>query len=408
MDYFILFLYIRHINITKSHQIGKLMNKEKVLFISTMHFLVDSFMAYFSIYFVLAGLDPVKSAVIASITTFIGNILQPVTGYITDKIRGKIILFLGIFLASISASLLGVTKNYIILAILLGISKIGSALFHPSAANIASGAGGNNNAKSFAIFSTAGTVGYAFSQLIFSSFTKTFGLGKSYFLAIPGLIVSILYLLFSKMEVYGRSNSVTLKSFKDTISENFLPIFILYLIMVFRSSFVLALNFFIAKILHEWGYSRFYYSSANTVFMVSGASGLLVAGWLSKTIRPKHLLSFSLYGFIPFFLAFITYGPKGNLPLSFILLSLTGFILYSGHASNVTMGHRIAPDMTSTISGILMGFAWGTSSFGPALCALLKDTIPIFPGITSGLVILSALPLTSSILVYFLPDKVEK
>jgi hypothetical protein len=71
------------------------------------------------------------------------------------------------------------------------------------------------------------------------------------------------------------------------------------------------------------------------------------------------------------------------------------------------MGHRVAPEMTSTISGILMGFAWATSSFGPILCALSRGIFPKIGQLTSGLVVLSVFPLIASILTLYLSKEVE-
>ena len=104
---------------------------------------------------------------------------------------------------------------------------------------------------------------------------------------------------------------------------------------------------------------------------------------------------------------FLLLGSKGHSILMYFFLILTGFILYSGHASNIIMGQKIAPEITSTISGILMGFAWATSSFGPMVCALFTNKISLFPGISSGLVILSVLPLLASFMVIILPQTVQ-
>jgi len=71
------------------------------------------------------------------------------------------------------------------------------------------------------------------------------------------------------------------------------------------------------------------------------------------------------------------------------------------------MGHRVAPEMTSTISGILMGFAWAVSSFGPTLCAFTAGAFRPFPGIASGLLLLTLFPVAASILSLLLPHQVD-
>ena len=182
------------------------MNKKDLILISIMHFVLDTFMGFFSIYFVIAHLDPVKSALIASVTIFIGNIIHPVTGYLADRIPGKFVLFTGLILTSIFASIIGITTSYSLLFVFVIISRVGSALFHPAGATISSSAGGNKNSASLAIFSTAGTIGYSFSQLIFSYFTKYMGFHNSYLLAFPGIILAAVMHLITGHRIAPKLN----------------------------------------------------------------------------------------------------------------------------------------------------------------------------------------------------------
>jgi hypothetical protein len=62
--------------------------------------------------------------------------------------------------------------------------------------------------------------------------------------------------------------------------------------------------------------------------------------------------------------------------------------------------------MTSTISGILMGFAWATASFGPTLCALTRGVVPALGNLSSGLFVVSLFPLAASGLALLLSKEV--
>ncbi len=383
------------------------MEKKKIIFVSFMHFLLDSHMGFFPVYFVIAQLDPTKAALIITITTFAGNILQPFMGYAADRMRGKLPLFLGMLIASISMSLIGLTVHFTLLFILVLFAHFGSSIFHPAGANVSSAAGISKKDASFAIFATVGTFGFAFSQPLFSFFTNRFGTQNSFFLALPAVITATIYFLFSSIEIQRHEESLHFKEFNQLLAKRFFPILLLFLIMVFRTAFVYTMNSFLAKTFEEWGFSRIIYSSANTVFMIAGAGGILSAGYLVTHIKPRKLLFLSLVGFFPFFLFFIHYGNHGNVLAAYLFLALCGFILHGGYGTNIVMGHRIAPEMTSTISGILMGFAWATSSFGPTLCALSRGIFPKIGQLTSGLVVLSVFPLIAAILSLYLSKEVE-
>ena len=383
------------------------MEKKKLTFLSIMHILLDSHMGFFGVYIVIAGLDPVKSALIITVSNFDGNILQPFTGYSADKIRGKMPLFIGLILTSVSMSFIGLTNHYGVLFVLVLCGNLGSSLFHPAGANISGAAGKSKRDLSFAIFVTLGTIGFALSQPYFSAFTAKFGTERSFIMAVPTFLVAFYYLFFSKMVIHGEGEKIDFKELKKVLIRRALPISLLFFIMVFRTVLILSITSFIAKIFDEWGFSRAVYSSANTVFLLSGAAGILVAGHLANIIKPRKLLSVSLSGFLPFFLLFIYFGAAGKLLPTMVFLAIAGFIFNGGHAANIVMGHRVAPEMTSTISGILMGFAWAVASFGPTLCARFSGVIPGIDGLASGLTVLAIFPLIAFILSIFLSREVD-
>jgi FSR family fosmidomycin resistance protein-like MFS transporter len=383
------------------------MERKKVVFLGFMHFLLDSYMGFFPIYLVIARLDPRKAALIITSSSFAGNLLQPFMGYASDRVRGKLPLCTGMLLASISMSAIGMTRNYLLLFFLVLFGHLGSSLFHPAGAHVSSAAGRERKDTSFALFSTIGTFGFALSQPIFSAFTDRFGTSISFLLAVPTILTAVLFLQFSDTGISDRVESLHYRELGTRLMRRFFPISLLFLIMVFRSAFVYSMNSFVAKTFEEWGFSRYVYSSANTVFMISGALGILTAGYLSVHVKPRRLVRISLAGFFPFFVFFLYFGIQGKAFPAFLFLSLCGFVLHGGYGTNIVMGHRIAPEMMSTISGILMGFAWAASSFGPTLCAYSHSLFPRIGGFASGLLLLSLFPLIATGFSLFLPAEVD-
>lgn len=379
------------------------MERKKVFLIGIMHAFVDIYSAFFAVYLVIAGLDPVKSAVIISVATFTGNILQPFLGYLSDKIKGKLPVFIAMLFASIGMSSIGFTQNYTTLLCLVLLGKLGVSLFHPAGANIAGAAGKSRKELGFSIFSTIGTVGFAFSHPLFSFFTAHFGLERSILLAAPSILLAGYYLLFGRMEIHGENIEIPLKKVVSIFKGRAVPLIFLFCIMVLRTAFTMGISFFLAKLFEEWGYSRTVYSSATTVLHLVGAAGLLLSGSLAHRIQAKKILIFSSLIALPFYAAFIFFGVRGNLSLIFVFLALTGFFLYGGHAPNIVLGHHLVPEMTSTVSGLLMGFAWAIANFSQPTIALLDGAIPGLPGLLSGFAIIAVFLLLSALLSIFLP-----
>jgi FSR family fosmidomycin resistance protein-like MFS transporter len=261
------------------------MQKKAAILVGGMHLSLDAYMGFFSVYLVIAQLDPVKAALISTVTLFVGNVLQPFMGYAADRLRGKLPIFIGLLLTSIFNSLVGTTINYTLLLIFVLLGTLGSSLFHPAGVNVASATSEKRKDASVGIFTTLGTIGFAFSQPLFSLFTGRYGTHASIFLCIPAVLLAIGYLCFSRVKIHGHEDIVSLKDMKDILVQRFVPIMLLFLIMVFRSAFVFTMNLFLAKTLEEWGFQRNLYASANTVFMLSGAMGILFVGYLASLIR---------------------------------------------------------------------------------------------------------------------------
>jgi len=379
----------------------KLTQRGRIVLLSMMHFFIDSCMGYFAIYLVLASLAPSKAAVIAMISTFAGNILQPFTGYFTDKVRGKIPLAMGLVLTPLSMSLIGLTKNYGILLSLVLLGNIGSAIFHPAGAG-ASGEKSKNIDASFAFFITIGTFGYALSQPIFSAVTGKLGLKSSPILMLPAVGLAVYYIIFSDVRIMGHGEKPNLNTLKELFKNHLWSVLILFYIMVARTAFVSSVNLFAAKTMHDWGFPRIIYSVASTAFMLSGALGILLAGNLSHLIKPRSLIIYSLTLFLPFFILFILFGENGSTFPALLMLSLAGFIIHCGYGTNIVLGQKLFPEMSSTVSGLLMGFAWATASFGPVVCNGTKHVFKLIEGFPSGLVFMTIFPLSAAIASIFL------
>jgi len=251
------------------------MHKGKVFHIGSLHFFVDIYAPFFALYLVTAGLDPVKAALISSVASFISNGIQPFLGYLADRVRGKLPIFLGLLIGAIAMSLIGLTRDYSLLFLLVLTGRLGISIFHPAAANIAAASSMTSKEQSFSIFITMGTIGFALSHPYFSSVTTLLGNRYSFLLALPAVIFAFSYLFFSRLEIAGTVGQLNLPKAGNILLKRAGPLSILFFIMVFRTGFISTLTFFIAKIFSEWGFSRVSFSLANTVFSIAAAAGVL-------------------------------------------------------------------------------------------------------------------------------------
>ena len=371
------------------------MDKRKSVVISGMHFFVDVYSGFFPVYLVIAGLDPIASALIASTSSFLSNALQPLLGLWADRTRGRIFVFLGILGGALCMSSIGLTRDYGLLFALVLLGKLGVSLFHPAAASIASESGGKRRELGFSIFTTIGTVGYSLSQPIFSACTALAGLRGSITLAIPGVLIAFVYVFFLPVEAQGTGARLAGSEIPPALRRHARELSVLFLVMVFRQAFIMTVIFFVAKLYDEWGFGRAAYATASTIFIFAGAMAVLVTGLLRREIEPRRMLLFSCLSPLPVYAAFLASGAGGSLVPAGLFLGLTGFLANTGHVANVVTGQRLVPELSSLVSGILMGFAWAVANFGQPYAAALSGRLG-FPGILSGFVALGILPLIAA------------
>ena len=379
------------------------MERRQILFISSLHFWVDAYSLFFPIYMVIAGLDPAWAAMITAVSSLAANGLQPLMGLWADRLRGKLPVFLGLAVGAVALSLIGLTRNYALLFALVLVGRLGISLFHPGASNIAGAAGRGRGELSFSIFLAVGIMGGALSQPYFSVLTARLGNAASPLLALPALALAFTYLFAGRMVITGPHQSLDIRTAGRIFRERLAPILLLLAIMIFRYGFITAVAFFAAQLFADWGFPRLAYSAAGTVYNLAGAAGILLSGVIAHRVRLATLLVISQLAFLPFFALLLHFGGRSALWPAFAALGATGFVLNLSHVPNIMMGHRLLPEMTSTVSGILMGFAWAFGEFALPLGAAFSGHFPWAPGLSSGLVVLVALPLLATLLTLLLP-----
>ena len=105
----------------------------------------------------------------------------------------------------------------------------------------------------------------------------------------------------------------------------------------------------------------------------------------------------SLLLIIPAFYGFLHVTTRWT----FLCLALLGFFSFLGEAPCIAMAQETIPGRGGTMSGLIMGFAWGMGGLGVLGTGVLADMFDIEQAI--GLLLY--LPATALILVFFLPGK---
>ncbi|HSW86430.1 MAG TPA: MFS transporter [Rhabdochlamydiaceae bacterium] len=334
------------------------------------HLFMDFCTGIWPIYKTVAKIDIAQAGLIAGISGFSGEILQIVFGYFCDRGYRKKILILGLILAS---SILwitfvkGIFNSFLVLLLLM----LGSGSFHPAATGIAGSLSQTHKGKIILFFASGGAIGLGISQLVFTNLMEKFN-GHAYILFIPLLLIifAIVYHQFPDQKFIGPSTSI--KGFFEPIMHCRKPLLLLYLSQVSIQGLMLAFMFLLPDLLRDRScHSWLCMGGGHLCFILGSALTMVPAGYLCDKYGQKSVMLVVLCCATVLLYLFLA-NHSLSVGLTILLLSTLGAFLGIINPIIVSWGNRLVPQNPSTVSAILMGFAWCLSNFGPTSAGIIS------------------------------------
>lgn len=350
------------------------------------------------------GLSYTLAASIMMVFNFGSSIIQPLFGWYSDKKNALWLLPVGVLLASLGMALMGFATNIGLLLLLVLISGIGVASYHPEGSKAAHFASGTAKASAMSIFSVGGNLGFGLGAVIMAAFLAMGGVKGTAYLLIPGVIVAgLLWYYMPRIPTAPQVTDST-KSVSSHSSNNqifWAPLIVLCIIVVLRSFIQTGLTTFIPLYAVTYlGAPESYGSTLISVFLLSGAVGTVIGGPLADRFGKTKLIALSM-GLMPPLILLFLFSPPW---LSMIALSITGGVLISTFSSTIVLGQSFMPNSVGIASGLMLGFAIGTGGLGAVLLGLVADHI----GIDVTMLTIAFLPIIGLLLSYLFAKVQQK
>ncbi len=137
--------------------------------------------------------DYTTAAMLVMVANIVASVIQPIFGHLADKIDNPRIMVYGVILAGGGMAMTGVLSNFGGLCIAVMISGIGSALFHPQAAQLV-----NRNADEdsigfhLGVFSFGGNMGFTLGPIVATASIAVFGLPGTLVFFVPAAVFGVL------------------------------------------------------------------------------------------------------------------------------------------------------------------------------------------------------------------------
>ena len=366
--------------------------------ISTGHFILDMHVAILiPLYPLIAQRLDINLATISIVIALghsMASVLEPLFGFISDKIQKRFFMFWGLILVSLFMPLGYIAPNAKILTLCLIMGMAGNAFYHPQTTSIIKDFYKDKIelSRSIGVFLGLGTIGYSMGPYLSSFIVEKFGSNFVY-IGIIGIFTAIFALFFvpkiEKREFKSESNF--LLALKNILKNKVCVVLIL--LTVLKACLVMSFGTYIPFLLKQFGYTVTQTGLIMTTFFIAGGLSMIFASHFEKRLKLKGLIVASYFPLLPlvvFAIISLKHCPK---IISAILFILIGFFILLAAGAILAGAQRLIPNNTGTISGIIQGF---TLAMGSLLLIPLGNFGQHF-GVSWILIFVSAVALFSAL-----------
>lgn len=311
--------------------------------------------------------DYTTAAMLVTVSNVFGAFVQPFIGMLSDKKNKLLYMTLGVLLASGGMAVTGFISNFFVLCIVVIISGIGVAMFHPQAAKLFNSVSSKNaKGKGMSIFSFGGKVGFTLGPVYTAFLMNLFGMKGTILFLIPGIVFGIVCSFFDKdfenLDVLEVEKKEEVKSEQNDDWSGFIK---LCCVVFSRSILSNGISTFLAfYFIQQFFKSNSFASMLLSVFYGIGSITFL-GGGIADCFGHRKMVRLSFCIFLPAIFIF-TNTSHFVIALIMLIFMICGESL--SYSPMVVLGQKYIPNHTGFASGITLGLV---VSIGAALCPVL-------------------------------------
>lgn len=347
------------------------------------------------------GLSLTLSGALVMVMSLSANVLQPVFGYFMDKYNFNKIMPLIIPFGAVFICLTNWASNFIILAVLIGLSGLAVSTFHPMGAGLVSKVAPDGKISTcISIFVAGGSFGFALAPILLVYFMQMYSLDYLPILIIPAIILGILMYSsgLSKARFVNEQVAKNMHFNLAQILQN-KPLMLLNISMGLRAWLFTALVTFLPLWAIEKGCDNTLSGWILTIYLCGSVIGGLIGGALNDKIGYKKVILWALiFTLIP--TMYFLFAQQINI-LMYIALFVGGGLVMAANPGAIVWGQDLLPDNPGMASGMMLGLSFGLGGFGTMFTGSLAESY----GLTMALALTAILLVISIVLVYLTPEK---
>lgn len=342
--------------------------------------------------FLLVGMGvPMSLAGTLMAALLLGQGLQPVTGWLADRIGGRVLISVGLAGSSLGGILVALAPSLWTLAISLVLLGVCNSCFHPPAMASVRAVGGQRQGRAMSIMLVGGEIGRGLWPLLASGAVALLGLRWIGLLCLPGLIAAIPLYRYAPELPRRHAGSARVRW-----REHGGPLGLLVGVASLRSLMIVGASTYLPILWQQRGHSLVAGASVISVFLLVGIIGNLGGGHFSDRFGHRAVLVSMLLLAVLTFAGVLVAGGVGL----WLLLGLFGVAVFATLPITVLLGQEILPENPAMGAGVAMGF----SNALAALALALLGPLAVLWGVHGILWVTAAGGVLAALLAWRLPS----
>jgi FSR family fosmidomycin resistance protein-like MFS transporter len=345
-------------------------------------FLVDEF-----------DLSYTLAAVVILVSALSSSVIQPAFGLWSDR-RGAVwLLPAGVAIGGIGIAVASAAPAYWLVILLVIVSGIGTAAYHPEGSKFAAYVSGRRRASGMSLFSVGGNLGYGLGAVATTPLVIAIGLKGGLLLMVPALAVAVLivavmpYLLSFVPDRDSRAAAAGQAQHR--------ALAILLAVVTFRSLAWFGLITFVPLWEVSLGHSKSYGNHMLSLMLLVGGLGTLAAGPIADRIGLRAVLLFTNAVSGPLILVFVLVG---GIPGA-IALAGVGAAVIGSFGITMVLAQEYLPQQIGMASGLSIGFSIGLGGVAAVILGAVADSIDL----RTSFYVCAAAPVVAFALTVLLP-----
>jgi FSR family fosmidomycin resistance protein-like MFS transporter len=288
------------------------------------------------------------------------SLVQPFFGAFCDRHGRWWFMPAGVLLVVVAISFASLASSLWVLALLVMLGGLGSAIMHPEAGKYAALLSGTRKSGGISVFQIGGSVGFALGPVTIAALLAHLGRNASFALLLPGVIAAAcVFVAVRRADQLARPQRIAPAArASGGASVDTFAIGLVVAGTAIRFLTTTAFVTYLPNLLTARGASLENAGTVVTAFLLVSIAGMYLGGTLGDRFGPVPASVLALLGAVPALAGFLV-APQ---PLALGFLLLGGVLLAVQNAPGVVIVQSLLPRNLGMALGLINGVAFGAGS----------------------------------------------